>query len=98
MKKKNLSQHNAGILELSEEQLDQITGGFGEFHHSHHSHHRHHTDGTYTVQQGDNLSAIAAREFGSSAKWNQLYEKNKKVIGNNPNLILPGQKLNLDMD
>jgi len=47
----------------------------------------------YTVKSGDTLSAIAKRELGSSSKWKAIYEKNKSVIGNNPNLIRPGQKL-----
>ena len=47
---------------------------------------------TYTVQKGDTLSGIAAK-FGTT--WQVLYEKNKEVIGNNPNLIKPGQVLKI---
>lgn len=49
----------------------------------------------YTVQPGDNLYVIAkANGFGSGdLNWKPLYEANKKVIGSNPNLIHPGQKL-----
>lgn len=46
--------------------------------------------GTYTVKKGDNLTSIG-RKFGES--WQTLYKANKKVVGSNPNLILPGQKL-----
>ncbi len=46
---------------------------------------------TYTVQPGDSLSAIAAR-FGL-ADWRPLYEANTAVIGDNPDLIYPGQVL-----
>ncbi len=46
--------------------------------------------GSYTVKKGDTLSSIG-RRFGES--WQTLYKANKKVVGSNPNLILPGQKL-----
>ncbi len=46
---------------------------------------------TYTVQPGDSLSAIAARL--GLPDWHPLYEANAAVIGDNPNLIYPGQVL-----
>lgn len=49
-------------------------------------------ENTYTVQKGDSLDSIA-RKFGVS--WQSIYEKNKDVIGNNPNLIKPGQNLKI---
>ena len=45
---------------------------------------------TYVVQKGDTLSGIASK-FGTT--WQSIYEKNKAVIGDNPNLIIPGQVL-----
>ena len=47
---------------------------------------------TYTVVSGDTLSGIAAK-YGMS--WQELYAKNKFVIGNNPNIIYPGQVLTI---
>jgi LysM repeat protein len=47
-------------------------------------------DNQYTVQRGDTLSGIAGR-YGTT--WQQLYEWNKGVIGDNPNLIKPSQVL-----
>lgn len=44
----------------------------------------------YTVVKGDNLSKIAGR-FGTT--WQQLYAWNKGVIGSDPNIIKPGQRL-----
>lgn len=44
----------------------------------------------YIVKSGDNLSQIA-RRFNTT--WEKIYNDNKSVIGNNPNLIRPGQKL-----
>jgi nucleoid-associated protein YgaU len=52
---------------------------------------------TYVVQQGDTLSGIAARYYGSAVreKWMAIYEANKAVIGDNPSLIKPGQELKI---
>ena len=47
---------------------------------------------TYTVKNGDTLSEIAA-QYGMT--WQQLYAKNKFVIGNNPNIIKAGQVLTI---
>lgn len=44
----------------------------------------------YVVKSGDSLSKIASKY---NMSWPTLYDKNKKVVGSNPNLIYPGQKL-----
>lgn len=44
----------------------------------------------YTVKEGDTLSKIAEKY---NLNWKKLYEKNKDVIGDNPDLIFAGQKL-----
>ncbi|TXS09351.1 MULTISPECIES: transglycosylase family protein [Streptomyces] len=50
----------------------------------------------YTVREGDNLWAIAdAQEL--SGGWTALYEANKDELGSDPDLILPGQSLNLGL-
>ncbi|MEV0123467.1 transglycosylase family protein [Streptomyces sp. NPDC050703] len=51
-------------------------------------------DGTYTVRSGDNLSAIAD-DHGIDGGWDTLYTENKKTVGDDPDLILPGQSLDL---
>ena len=33
--------------------------------------------------------------MGDAKKWRQLYEANKDVVGNNPDLIKPGQVLKI---
>ncbi|MER6125102.1 transglycosylase family protein [Streptomyces sp. NPDC001795] len=48
--------------------------------------------GDYTVRSGDTLSGIAERH---GTTWQKLYERNKAVIGGNPDLIMPGQRLAL---
>ena len=47
---------------------------------------------TYVVKKGDTLSKIASK-YG--VDWQYLYEKNKQVIGNNPDKIYPGQVLSI---
>ncbi|MGW2224622.1 transglycosylase family protein [Streptomyces formicae] len=51
-------------------------------------------DGTYTVRSGDNLSVIAD-DLGVDGGWPTLYAENKKTVGADPDLILPGQSLDL---
>lgn len=51
-------------------------------------------DGTYTVRSGDNLSVIAD-DLGVDGGWHELYTENKKTVGKDPDLILPGQSLDL---
>ncbi|MFF5187018.1 transglycosylase family protein [Streptomyces sp. NPDC000345] len=46
--------------------------------------------GDYTVRVGDTLSTIAA---GHNTTWQRLYTANKGVIGGDPDLIMPGQRL-----
>jgi len=48
--------------------------------------------GSYVVQQGDTLWAIAKKYYGDGSKYTKIYEANKNII-KNPNLIYPGQKL-----
>lgn len=48
---------------------------------------------THTVQRGDSLVAIARHYYDDPAKWRDIYNANKKLIGKDPTLIKPGQKL-----
>jgi nucleoid-associated protein YgaU len=51
----------------------------------------------HTVASGETLSDIALKYYGSAAKddWTAIYEANKDVIGDNPNLIKPDQVLKI---
>ncbi|MEV5203598.1 LysM peptidoglycan-binding domain-containing M23 family metallopeptidase [Streptomyces sp. NPDC053720] len=49
---------------------------------------------TYSVVSGDYLSKIAA-EHRIKGGWQQLYQDNREVVGENPGLIFPGMKLTL---
>ena len=51
--------------------------------------------GTYTVVSGDSLSKIAKKHLGDAKRWRELYDANKGVIGDDPDLIKPGQKLRI---
>ncbi len=53
------------------------------------------TGDSYTVVSGDSLSKIAKNHYGDAAKWHQIYEANKALIGNNPDLIEVGQVLTI---
>ncbi|MFI6563119.1 transglycosylase family protein [Streptomyces sp. NPDC050534] len=48
--------------------------------------------GDYTVRPGDTLSKIAARH---GTTWQKLYAANRTVIGGDPDVIVPGQQLQL---
>ncbi len=47
---------------------------------------------SYTVASGDTLSKIGQRH---GVAWREIYEANRDVIGDNPDLIKPGQKLRI---
>ncbi|MFH8622511.1 transglycosylase family protein [Streptomyces vietnamensis] len=52
------------------------------------------TSDEYTVKPGDSLSGIA-EENELPGGWTALYDANKRTVGVDPNLILPGQSLDL---
>lgn len=49
----------------------------------------------YVVQKNDNLWNISKSFTGNGANWPALYQENKDIIGKNPSLIFPDQKLKL---
>ena len=53
-----------------------------------------HVPASYTVHQGDTLSAIAAHAYGSSADWPAIWWANRHQVPN-PNMITTGQRLRL---
>ncbi|MFH0244040.1 transglycosylase family protein [Streptomyces sp. HK10] len=52
--------------------------------------HRGGAEAGYTVKSGDTLRAIAAAH---GTTWQQIHQDNADVIGDDPNLIFPGQQL-----
>jgi len=60
------------------------------------------TEPTAVVHRGDTLWSLAAAELGPGAsavaiadRWRQVYQRNRGVIGADPDLIRPGQLLRL---
>jgi nucleoid-associated protein YgaU len=53
---------------------------------------RYRSNATYVVRSGDTLSKIADR-LNVAGGWQALYARNRHVVGDNPNLIFPGQRL-----
>jgi nucleoid-associated protein YgaU len=51
----------------------------------------------HTVAADETLSHIALKHYGSAVKdkWMAIYEANKDVIGDNPNVIRPGLVLKI---
>ncbi len=54
--------------------------------------------GTYTVQRGDTLYAIARDKLGAETRWNDIYRLNKTLIGEDPGRLVVGQVLTLPGD
>lgn len=50
---------------------------------------------SYTVSSGDSLSGIASAQRVRGG-WQGLYAANRTVVGGDPDLIFPGQRLSLD--
>ena len=48
-----------------------------------------------TVVPGDTLWDIAHETTGHGTDWSWIYDQNRSVVGDNPDLILPGQQLNV---
>ena len=52
----------------------------------------------YEIKRGDSLSLIAKHFYGDPMKYPRIYEANRAVIGDNPDLIFPGQKIRIPLD
>lgn len=49
---------------------------------------------SYTIEQGDTLSAIARRVYGKASYWQQIFQANRDTL-DNPDRIFPGQVITL---
>lgn len=49
----------------------------------------------WTVKEGDSLWQIAQQQYGDGSLWKRIYERNQEVIGEDENVIFPGQVLEL---
>lgn len=50
---------------------------------------------SYTVKKGDSLYTIAKRFYGDGERYREVHNKNRDKIGPDPDLIYPGQVLQL---
>jgi LysM repeat protein len=50
---------------------------------------------SYTVHKGDNLWDIARNHLGDGSRWEEIYDLNKSVLGDNPRMIMPGTELQM---
>jgi nucleoid-associated protein YgaU len=51
-----------------------------------------------TVHAGDSLWSIAEDQLGAGDRWREVYALNRAVIGTDPDLIQPAQRLRLPVD
>ncbi|WUQ89040.1 LysM peptidoglycan-binding domain-containing protein [Kitasatospora purpeofusca] len=51
---------------------------------------------TWTVRDDDTLDSIA-EQFRLPGGWQALYERNRAALGEDPDLIQPGQELTLPL-
>ncbi len=51
---------------------------------------------SYKVKEGDNLWNISKDNLGGGEHWKDLYSNNTDVVGSNPNMLHPGQHLNMN--
>ncbi len=49
---------------------------------------------TYTVRSGDTLSSIARHFYGTTSKWNWIFQANRSKISN-PNVVMVGETLTI---
>lgn len=51
----------------------------------------------HTIKADETLSHVALKHYGNAAReyWMVIYEANKAVIGDNPNIVRPGMVLNI---
>jgi hypothetical protein len=47
------------------------------------------------IFQGESLRSISMKEYGTETYWSLIYEWNKDILGNNPELIFPYQVIKL---
>ena len=50
---------------------------------------------TYVVQKGDTLWSVATQLLGDPNAWGTIYGQNVEIIGDDPDLIFPGQVLTI---
>ena len=52
---------------------------------------------TYVVRKGDCLWSIAEEQLGDGMQWSNIYEANRELIGDNPDLLYVGWELKINI-
>ena len=52
----------------------------------------------YKTREGETLSAISKRLYGTNNYWKEIYDSNKKRIGKDPNCIEPETLIEINYD
>jgi nucleoid-associated protein YgaU len=50
---------------------------------------------SYVTKAGDNLTTIAQEVYGDGSRWREIYEANKKAIGDDPDKLGVGVTLTI---
>lgn len=53
------------------------------------------TEGVHVVSSGETLSDIAQAYYGKAKYWKNIYDANRALIGNNPEVLVVGTKLTM---
>lgn len=51
----------------------------------------------YRVASGDTLQKIARKFYGTTKKWNKIYDANREIL-KSPNSLYPGQVIDIPLD
>jgi nucleoid-associated protein YgaU len=51
----------------------------------------------YKVQKGDTLQKISQKFYGTTKKWQKIYEANKDTL-KGPDKLYPGRTINIPVD
>ena len=51
----------------------------------------------YTVKKGDTLQTISRKFYGTTKRWNEIYESNRKIL-KSPHSIYPGQVIEVPIE
>jgi len=74
----NVNIEEPSMIQEVETQADSVTQSFEK----------------YTVAKNDTLQKISKKFFGTTRKWNKIYEANKDTL-RTPDKLYPGQVLNI---
>lgn len=84
---------NADILEWENDLQEAVTRALAE---EYYAQDQKEKDDRYLVKKGDCLWNIAQEQLGDGMKWGSIYQANKAVIGDDPDLLYIGIELQIN--